>query len=75
MFVNVIEEINRFRKKINRLLIEGMSNIYLKVTIEKKLTFSSLLNGVPNVPTCPTCSTCPMCPRAKVYFTDRKIKK
>ena len=30
-----IKEINRLRKEINRLLSKGMSNIYLKVTIEK----------------------------------------
>ena len=30
---------NRLRKEINRLLNKGMSNIYLKVTIE---TFSKL---------------------------------
>ena len=29
------KEINRLRKEINRLLIKGMPNIYLKVTIEK----------------------------------------
>ena len=50
MFFTSIKEINRFRKRINRLLSKpinmlrkeintllskGMSNIYLKVTIEK----------------------------------------
>ena len=35
MFFNSVREINRLRKEINRLLGEGMSNIYLKVTIEK----------------------------------------
>ena len=35
MFFNSIKEINRLRKEINRLLNKGMSNIYLKVTIEK----------------------------------------
>ena len=35
MFFNSIEDINRFRKEINSLLIKGVSNIYLKVTIEK----------------------------------------
>ena len=39
MFFNSIKEINRLRKEINRLLSKGMSNIYLKVTIE---TFSKL---------------------------------
>ena len=36
MFFNLIKEINRLRKEINRLLSEKMSNIYLKVTIEEK---------------------------------------
>ena len=36
MFFNSIKEINRLRKEIKRLLKEGMSNIYLKVTIEEK---------------------------------------
>ena len=42
MAFNSIKEINRLRKEINRLLIKGMSNIYLKVIIEKfpKLRFS-----------------------------------
>ena len=31
---NSIKEINRLRKEISRLLSKGMSNIYLKVTIE-----------------------------------------
>ena len=39
MFFNPIKEINGLRKEINRLLSKGMSNIYLKVTIE---TFSKL---------------------------------
>ena len=39
MFFNSIKEVNRLRKKINRLLSKGMSNIYLKVTIK---TFSKL---------------------------------
>ena len=34
---NSIKEINRLRKEIYKLLSKGMSNIYLKVTIE---TFS-----------------------------------
>ena len=37
MFFNSAKEINRLRKEINRLLSKRMSNIYLKVTIEKKL--------------------------------------
>ena len=42
MFFNSIKEINTLRNKTNRLLSKGMSNIYLKVTIEKfsKLRFS-----------------------------------
>ena len=36
MFFNSMKEINRLRKEINRLLSKGMSNIYLKVTIEEK---------------------------------------
>ena len=36
---NQINEINRLRKEINRLLSKGVSNTYLKVTIE---TFSKL---------------------------------
>ena len=36
MDVNSIKEINRLRKEINTLLSKGMSNIYLKVTVEKK---------------------------------------
>ena len=35
-------EINRLRKEINRLLSRGMLNIYLKVFIVEKLTFSKL---------------------------------
>ena len=36
MFFNSVKEINRLRKGINRLLSKGISNIYLKFTIEKK---------------------------------------
>ena len=36
MFFNSIKYITRLRKEINRLLGKRMSNIYLKVTIEKK---------------------------------------
>ena len=41
---NSIKEINMLRKELNRLLSKGMSNIYLKVTIEtfSKLRFSGL---------------------------------
>ena len=35
MFVNSTEEINSLRKEINRLLSNGIPNIYVKVTIEK----------------------------------------
>ena len=35
MLLNSIKEMNRLRKDINKLLSKGMSNIYLKVTIEK----------------------------------------
>ena len=35
VFFNSTKEINRLRKEINRLLIKGMPNIYLNVTIEK----------------------------------------
>ena len=36
MFFNSINEINRLRKERNKLLSKGMSNIYLKFTMEKK---------------------------------------
>ena len=36
MFFNSTKEIDRFREEINRFLIKGMSNIYLKVTTEEK---------------------------------------
>ena len=36
MFFSLIKEINSLLKKINRLFSKGMSNIYLKDTIEKK---------------------------------------
>ena len=35
MFFNSVEKINTLRKKINRLLSIGMSNIYLKFIVEK----------------------------------------
>ena len=35
MYFNSIIEINRLRKEIDRLLSKGMSNVYLKATIEK----------------------------------------
>ena len=36
MFFNSIKERNRLKKEINGLLSKGMSNICLKVSIEKK---------------------------------------
>ena len=36
MFFSSVKEINKLRKEMNRLLSKGMSNIYLKVIIEKK---------------------------------------
>ena len=36
MFFSSIEEISRLLREINRLLSKGMSNLYLKVTIEEK---------------------------------------
>ena len=44
MFFNSVKEINRLRKEINRLLSKGMSNIYLKVTTEKKWRISYFLS-------------------------------
>ena len=43
-FFNLIKEINRLRKKKNRLLSKRIPNIYLKVIIVKnqKLTFAKL---------------------------------
>ena len=49
--MDVLKAINRFRKEINRLLSKGMSNIDLKVTIEKnmeKLAFSKSLCTLSN---------------------------
>ena len=36
VFFNSIQETHRFRTEINRLLSKGISNICLKVSIEKK---------------------------------------
>ena len=36
MFCSTLNEINRLWKEFNRLLIKGISNIHLKITIEKK---------------------------------------
>ena len=53
MFFNSIKEINRLKKYVNMLLSEEMSNIYLKVVIEKKWRtqnfdwFSKFKNFVP----------------------------
>ena len=46
---NSSKETYRLRKEINRLLSKGMSNIYLKVTIEtfSKLQFSGFKNLSP----------------------------
>ena len=43
---NSIKEINRLRKEINRSLSKGMSNIYLKVTIEKTDVLKTLIFDV-----------------------------
>ena len=43
MFFNQIKEINRLRKETNMLLNKGMSNIYVKVTIEKKCLLKTLI--------------------------------
>ena len=42
MFFNLVKEINRLRQEIERLLRKGMSNIFLKIAIERfsKLRFS-----------------------------------
>ena len=48
MFFNSVKEIHRLRKEINRLLSKKMSNIYLKVTIEKSLDFLNLENLSPS---------------------------
>ena len=47
MIFNWIKEINRLIKEIDRLLRKGMSNIYLKVTIEKNFGLLSLKNLSP----------------------------
>ena len=36
MFFSSIKETNRLLKEINRLLINGMPNIFFRVTIDKK---------------------------------------
>ena len=49
MFFTWIKETNKLRKEINTLLSKGMSNIYLKVTIEafSKFWFLGLKNLSP----------------------------
>ena len=42
---NSIKEINRLKKEINRLSDNVMSNIYLKVTIEKNRRSQNVLNS------------------------------
>ena len=42
MFFNSVKEINRLRKELSRLLSKEMSNIYLKVTIERSQNFNFL---------------------------------
>ena len=37
MFFNSIKEINRLRKEISRLLSKGMSNIYYKLLLRRKI--------------------------------------
>ena len=44
MFFNSVKEINRLKKERNRLLSKGMSNIYLKITIEEKTWHSQNLD-------------------------------
>ena len=36
MFFSSIKEVNRLLKEVDGLLSKGMSNVYLKITIEKK---------------------------------------
>ena len=54
MLFNSIKEMNRLRKKINRLLSKGMSNIYLKITTEEKNSRSQNLDflDLKNLSTC-----------------------
>ena len=41
MFFNLIKEINRLRKEMNKLSSNGMPNAYLKVTTEKNWQFQN----------------------------------
>ena len=50
MFFNSIKEINRLKKEISRLLSKGMSNIYLKVTIENKFVSTLVFRQVQLTP-------------------------
>ena len=42
---NLIKEINRVRKEMNRLLSKGMSNLYIEVTIEKNWNSQSFVTS------------------------------
>ena len=42
MLFSSVKKINRLLKEISRLLSKGMLNIYFRVSIEEKLTFSKL---------------------------------
>ena len=42
MFFNSNKEINRLLKELNSLLSKGISNIYVKVIIGEKVTYSKL---------------------------------
>ena len=46
MFFTSIKEINMLRKEIDRLWGKGMSNIYLKVTIEKNWSFQNWFSKI-----------------------------
>ena len=41
MIFNLIKEISKLRKERNKLVSKGISNIYLKVTIEKNWRFKT----------------------------------
>ena len=46
MFFTSIKEINMLRKEIDRLWGKGMSNIYLKITIEKNWSFQNWFSKI-----------------------------
>ena len=46
MYFNLIKEIVRLRKEITSLLSKGMSNIYLKITIEKNRCFQNFTQKI-----------------------------